>query len=158
MNQSKLDGMIETSLENLKKIVDVNTVVGEAIKTDAGVTVIPISKVSLGYVSGGTDYASKRSKPDNTPIGNFAGGGGSGATILPLGFLVIYADGQVEFLSAQPKGASGGSTVDSVIGLVEKSPDIVEKFKRIFTKKKDKTEDKSEAEEEAETEAAVYSD
>lgn len=152
MNQSKLDGMIETSLENLKKIVDVNTVVGEAIKTDSGVTVIPISKVSLGYVSGGTDFGGKKATATTVSTTNFAGGGGSGATILPLGFLVIHADGQVEFLAAQAKAsAGGGSTVDSVIGLVEKSPDIVEKFKRIFTKKTtDKKEDTTPNEEKAE--------
>ena len=131
MNENKLEGMIATSLESLKKIVDVNTVVGEAIKTDAGVTVIPISKVSLGYVSGGTDFASKKS-----PASNFAGGGGSGVTILPLGFLVIKASGEVEFLGADTKAAAG--PVGTVVDLIEKSPDIVEKFKKLFSKKGDK--------------------
>ena len=128
MNENRLEGMIETSLDNLKKIVDVNTVVGEAIKTDSGVTVVPISKVSLGYVSGGTDFASK-----NHSSKNFAGGGGSGVTILPLGFLVIKPTGDVEFLAADTKGAGG--TVGTIADLIQKSPDIVEKFKRIFAKK-----------------------
>lgn len=126
MNDKRLEGMIETSLENLKKIVDVNTVVGEAIKTDNGITVIPISKVSLGYVSGGTDYASK-----NNSSNNFAGGGGSGLTILPLGFLVIKPSGTVEFLAAEMKE---GGTVGTIVELIEKSPEIVEKFKKIFAK------------------------
>ena len=130
MNENRLEGMIETSLENLKKIVDVNTVVGEAIKTESGVTVIPISKVSLGYVSGGTDFASK-----NGNTKNFAGGGGSGLTILPLGFLVIKPNGDVEFLAADMKGAGG--TVGTIADLIQKSPDIVEKFKRVFSKKSD---------------------
>jgi len=125
--------MIETSLENLKKIVDVNTVVGEAIKTESGVTVVPISKVSLGYVSGGTDFASK-----NNNSKNFAGGGGSGVTILPLGFLVIKPNGDVEFLAADTKGAGG--TVGTIADLIQKSPDIVEKFKRVFAKKPEEKE------------------
>ena len=128
MNENRLEGMIETSLENLKKIVDVNTVVGEAIKTESGVTVVPISKVSLGYVSGGTDFASK-----NQNGKNFAGGGGSGVTILPLGFLVIKPTGDVEFLAADTKGAGGA--VGTIADLIQKSPDIVEKFKRVFAKK-----------------------
>lgn len=133
MSETRLEGMIETSLENLKKIVDVNTVVGEAIKTESGVTVIPISKVSMGYVSGGTDFGTKKS-----PETHFAGGGGSGLTILPLGFLVIKADGSVEFLAADTKSSSGA--VGSVVDLIEKSPDIVAKFKRLFAKKSDKKE------------------
>ncbi len=142
MNESRLDGTIRTSLENLKKIVDVNTVVGEPIKSESGVTVIPISKVSLGFVSGGTDFAGKHAGGSEAP-GNYAGGGGSGVTIQPLGFLVIKADGSVEFLAAELKSQSGA--VGSVVDLIEKSPDIVEKFKRMFSKKGAKASDKEEA-------------
>ena len=126
---SNLEGMIETSLDSLKKIVDVNTVVGEPIKTESGTTVIPISKVSLGYVSGGTDFSTKKSNEKS-----FAGGGGSGVTILPLGFLVIKESGNVEFLAAELKSQSG--PVGSIVDLIEKSPDIVEKFKKLFAKPK----------------------
>ncbi|MBQ7364258.1 MAG: sporulation protein YtfJ [Clostridia bacterium] len=126
---SSLEGMIETSLDSLKKIVDVNTVVGEPIKTESGTTVIPISKVSLGYVSGGTDFHTKKSADKG-----FAGGGGSGVTILPLGFLVIKESGNVEFLAAELKSQSG--PVGSIVDLIEKSPDIVEKFKKLFSKPK----------------------
>ena len=136
---SNLEGMIETSLDSLKKIVDVNTVVGEPIKTESGTTVIPISKVSLGYVSGGTDFATKKSNEKN-----FAGGGGSGVTILPLGFLVIKESGSVEFLAAELKSQSG--PVGSIVDLIEKSPDIVEKFKKLFAKPK-KEEDSTPTEE-----------
>lgn len=124
---TKLEGMIETSLDSLKKIVDVNTVVGEPIQTENGTTVIPVSKVSLGYVSGGTDFATKRSNEKN-----FAGGGGSGVTIVPLGFLVIKNNGNVEFLAANVKAPSG--PVGSIVELIEKSPAIVEKYKNLFAK------------------------
>lgn len=135
---SHLEGMIETSLDSLKKIVDVNTVVGEPITTESGTTVIPISKVSLGYVSGGTDFATKKSTEKS-----FAGGGGSGVTILPLGFLVIKESGNVEFLAAELKSQSG--PVGSIVDLIEKSPDIVEKFKKLFSKPTPKAEDPEEA-------------
>ncbi|MBR2986490.1 MAG: sporulation protein YtfJ [Clostridia bacterium] len=135
---SHLEGMIETSLDSLKKIVDVNTVVGEPITTESGTTVIPISKVSLGYVSGGTDFATKKSTEKS-----FAGGGGSGVTILPLGFLVIKESGNVEFLAAELKSQSG--PVGSIVDLIEKSPDIVEKFKKLFSKPTPKEESPEEA-------------
>lgn len=131
---TKLEGMIETSLDSLKKIVDVNTVVGEPIKTESGTTVIPVSKVSLGYVSGGTDFATKRASEKN-----FAGGGGSGVTILPLGFLVIKDNGNVEFLAANVKTPSG--PVGSIVDLIEKSPSIVEKYKNLFASKKEEKEE-----------------
>ncbi len=153
MSENKLNEMINTSLENLKKIVDVNTVVGEAIKTESGTVVIPISKVSLGFVSGGTDFASKKTTP-TVPVTNFAGGGGSGVTILPLGFLVVKADGSVEFLAADCKSESG--PVGNIVGLIEKSPDIIEKFRKMFSKKssdkkKEEDKDEKEASEEGET-------
>lgn len=149
MNESRLDGTIRTSLENLKKIVDVNTVVGEPIVSAGGVTVIPVSKVSLGFVSGGADFAGKKAENTERP-GSFAGGGGSGVTILPVGFLVIKADGNVEFLAAESKSQSGA--VGSVVDLIEKSPDIVEKFKRLFAKKGDKADKESKKEDAAEPE------
>ena len=139
---TRLEGMIETSLESLKKIVDVNTVVGEPIKTESGTTVIPVSKVSLGYVSGGTDFATKKSNEKN-----FAGGGGSGVTVLPLGFLVIKESGNVEFLAADSKSASG--PVGSIVDLIEKSPSIVEKFKNLFAKPKKEAKEESEETENA---------
>ena len=63
MNESKLNKIIDTSLGNIKQIIDVNTVVGEPITTAGGTVIIPVSKVSLGYASGGVDYYGKNVKP-----------------------------------------------------------------------------------------------
>ena len=96
--------LMQTTLENIKDMVDVNTVIGEPIAAPAGVTVIPFSKVSFGFATGGGDYDGKKEDSlarDNLP---FAGGSGAGVSVQPVGFLVITMDG-VRLLPAQNKTA-----------------------------------------------------
>ncbi len=136
---SKLNEMIDTSLGNIKNIIDVNTVVGAPVETTGGTVIIPVSKVSLGYVSGGVDYLGK-----NTPIEKgqgFGGGGGTGITLTPVGFLVTKADGDVTYLPVIPgeSAVPANDKVDTVISLIEKSPEIFGKIKALI-KKKDKSE------------------
>ena len=90
--QNKLQDMIRTSLESLRALVDANTVVGTPINTPSGTTVIPISKVSVGYASGGSEFG----KSANAK--GFAGGGGTGLSVSPVCFLCVAADGSVELL------------------------------------------------------------
>ena len=73
--QSKLQDMIRTSLESIRAMVDANTVVGTPIQTPSGTTIIPISKVSVGYASGGLDFSSQTAQK------NFGGGGGTGLSV-----------------------------------------------------------------------------
>ena len=136
MADNNLSKMIETALENLKKMTDVNTVVGEPIKVSGGSTVIPISKISVGFASGGMDYTSKKA-PEKAP--NFGGGTGSGFSINPVGFLVIDAEGKVTLLNmtASP-AAPGNDIVGTISGLVDKAPSMVEKITKIFKKDKEK--------------------
>ncbi|MBR6754151.1 MAG: GerW family sporulation protein [Clostridia bacterium] len=96
--------LMQTTLENIKDMVDVNTVIGEPIAAPAGVTVIPFSKVSFGFATGGGDYDGKKEDSlarENLP---FAGGSGAGVSVQPVGFLVITMDG-VRLLPAQNKTA-----------------------------------------------------
>ena len=129
---SNLSQMIETALENIKKMTDVNTVVGEPIKIPGGGTVIPVSKISVGFASGGMDYNSKAA-PEKTP--NFGGGTGSGFTITPVGFLVVDESGGVSLLNVDAPAAAGGSNIVGTISdLVDKAPSMVESIKKIFKK------------------------
>lgn len=132
MNESKLTGIISTSLSNIKDIIDVNTVVGTPIETAGGTVIIPISKVSLAYVSGGVDYLGK-----NTPVDKgkgFGGGGGTGVTINPVGFLITKADGGVEYLPVIPGDSAvpAPDKIDTVISIVEKAPDILNRIKALI--------------------------
>ena len=97
MDQHPIQGLMGTSMESIREMVDVNTVVGDPVKTMDGSTVIPISKVSFGFVAGGGEYAGGLTPP----IGSlpFAGGAGAGVTVHPMGFLVCSPNG-VRLLSA----------------------------------------------------------
>ena len=127
---NKLEDMIATSLESLRTLVDSDTIVGKPISTDVGTTIIPISKISMGYTTGGLEYYGK-----NTPQKqSFGGGGGTGMTISPVCFLVVSADGNVNVLS-MGQGAPAPDPVEQIASAVERAPELIEKVKAIFKKK-----------------------
>ena len=98
MDQHPIQGLMGTSMESIREMVDVNTVVGEPVATQDGSTIIPVSRVSFGFVAGGGEYAGGFSQP--TPEGiPFAGGSGAGVSIQPVAFLVC-SQGGVRLLSA----------------------------------------------------------
>ena len=127
--ENKIPEIIRSSMENIRSMVDANTVVGDPIVTGS-TTIIPISKISVGIASGGLDYNPK--KEDAPRPQNFGGGGGTGLTVNPIGFLVIDGDGGVEFISVSHKGKP--DPVDQLADLVERTPTIISKIKDIFTK------------------------
>ncbi len=130
-NENKIPEIIKTSLDNIRSLVDANTVVGEPIATEVGTTIIPISKISVGIASGGVDYNDKneRQKPQN-----FGGGGGTGLVVSPVGFLTIDKYGAVEFINVGMKGSS--DPVDQIADFVERTPEIIAKIKDLFSKDK----------------------
>ena len=135
MEKTSQSDIIKTALENVKSMVDANTVTGTPIETAGGTVIIPISKIFVGLATGGIDYFGKKA-PDNK---NFGGGGGTGVTVAPVGFLVIDAKGKVELLNIN---AESRDPVSQIIGLIESSPEIIEKFKNLFSKKdKDNTDE-----------------
>ena len=87
---SSAAGILESTIEKVKDLVNVSTIIGEPISAQGGVSIIPVSKVTYGFASGGSDFPSK----SNQEI--FGGGGGAGVTITPVAFLVIYKYGNVE--------------------------------------------------------------
>ena len=132
-NENKIPEIIRSSMENIRSMVDANTVIGDPIPTASGTTIIPISKVAVGIASGGVDYNPKRDAQPRPQ--NFGGGGGTGLTVSPVGFLVIDERGGVEFLSVSQKGKP--DPVDQIADLVERTPDIIARIKDLFAKKKD---------------------
>ena len=133
--KNRISELIESSLGSIRELVDANTIIGTPLQASAGTTIIPISKVSLGFAGGGNDYAGKHSM--SVGKNNFGGGGGTGVSVTPVGFLIIDADGQVEMLNiSNPTGAS--ELGNSIENIVEKAPDIIAKIKAIFSSKKKK--------------------
>jgi len=133
MSERPIEGLMDTTLEKLKQMVDVNTVIGTPITTPDGATIIPISKVVYGFASGGSEFNSK--KPDSQNL--FGGGAGAGVTITPLGFISIY-NGEVKMLNI----SAYQDSQDRAVGMI---PEIVDKVAGIFKKDKKEKEDKKSA-------------
>ena len=124
MKEQSASGILGTSIEKIKDLVDVSTIIGDPIKISETLQIIPVSKVTYGFASGGTDFPSK----SNAEL--FGGGGGAGITITPVAFLVIN-NGSV---TVRYLNAAEGS-VERAIGMI---PDVVDKATEVITKLKTK--------------------
>ena len=120
-------------MDSIKTMADANTVIGEAVTTANGTTIIPVSKLSMGYASGGIDYVSK--KAEKPAPNNYGGAGGSGITVTPVAFLIVSPSGAVDILNVnQPAGPS--DPFSSIIGLIERSPELIEGLRSALGKDK----------------------
>ena len=113
-----LPNMLENTIAKLRDMVDVNSVIGTPITTPDGVTIIPVSKVSVGFGGGGTDFVSKHPNKQDNPFG---GGVGAGVNVEPIAFLIVK-DGSVRMM---PVAAPANTTPDRVVELV---PDVLDKI------------------------------
>lgn len=130
-NNTPLSEMLGISMDKVKEMADVNSIIGEPIKLDNGVTIIPISKVSYGFGGGGSDIPSKYDK------NLFGGGAGAGVTIKPEGFLVVSADGNVKMVRMEDNSGALGTVID-------KAPDVVSMVTGFIKKKKGDSEETEE--------------
>lgn len=121
-----LPDMIQSTLQKLKEMVDVNSVVGDPIVTPDGVTILPVCKVSYGVGGGGSDLPSKNTARPNYPFG---GGTGIGAKIVPIAFLIVKGD-NVRML---PVAAPANTTADR---LVEQVPDVLDRVSAFIDSRK----------------------
>ena len=120
--------MLENTIAKIREMVDVNSVVGEPI-TAGGVTIIPVSKVSVGFGGGGSDYVSKNTNNlNNHPFG---GGAGGGVKVTPVAFLIIK-DGNVRML---PVAAPANTTADRLVEMIPDTLDKISAFVESHTKK-----------------------
>ena len=125
MSEHPINGLMDTTMENIKQMVDVNTIIGDPITSPDGTIIIPVSKVSYGFASGGSDLPTKKENKEC-----FGGGSGAGVTIQPVAFLTVY-QGNVKLI---PIDKFDGA-VDRVVGMV---PDLVDKVTALFKKDKSK--------------------
>ncbi|MBQ7385366.1 MAG: GerW family sporulation protein [Ruminococcus sp.] len=124
MSEHPINGLMDTTLEKIKQMVDVNTIIGNPITSPDGTVIIPVSKVSYGFASGGSDIRPKTANAQPA----FGGGSGAGVTIRPVGFLSIYK-GDVKFISVDKYDGP----VDRIVGMV---PEMFDKVKELFGKDK----------------------
>lgn len=114
---NSLPNMLENTIAKIREMVDVNSVVGDPITTADGVTIIPISKVSVGFGGGGSDFVSRNVNKQENPFG---GGAGGGVKVTPIAFLIVK-DGNVRML---PVATPANTTADRVVEMV---PDVLDK-------------------------------
>lgn len=128
MNENaKLEGLVKTAMEKVHEMVDCETIVGKPIVTADGTTIIPVSKVSFGFATGGSDLPTKSSKDQ------FGGGSGAGVTISPVAFIAIH-NGETKLLQMTTNTPYENAVVNVVPDVVDKIIDFVDKK----TDKKDK--------------------
>lgn len=129
MNENKhpINDLMSTTMQKIREMVDVNTIVGQPITTPEGITLIPVSKVSLGFASGGTDFVSKNHKPGEN--NTFGGGSGAGVNISPVAFLIVKGD-SVRLLPV----TQSTNTVDRVVDMV---PEVIDKVTGYLEKNKE---------------------
>ena len=141
MSENKLNDIIQTSLDSIRSMVDSNTVIGSPITTANGTLVIPVSKVFVGFASGGVDYLGKNTQNTSHTVNNFGGGGGTGLTVSPVAFLVVSPTGDVQLLNVNEPTSDRSDPVSQIVGLLDRSPELIEKLKVIFAKKSDATDE-----------------
>lgn len=124
-----IEGVMGVSMEKIREMVDVNTIIGDPISAANGTTIIPVSKVSFGFASGGSDLPTQAAE-------KFAGGAGAGVTVKPVAFIVIKADGDVQLMEL-------GAKSSPVEGIVDAIPGVIEKIKGMVADKKSKKDEKS---------------
>ena len=127
-----LSEMMSSSMSKIREMVDVNTVIGDPIMTGDGVTIIPVTKVSIGYGGGGSDFATKNypANRDNA----FGGGAGAGVSITPVAFLIVRGENVRMLPVAEPASTS-------VDRLIEQLPDLIDKAQSFFESRKAEKED-----------------
>ncbi|MBO5746243.1 MAG: GerW family sporulation protein [Clostridia bacterium] len=123
MAENSISGILDSTMEKLRTLVDAETVIGQPVIV-GDITIIPVSKVSFGLASGGSDFPSK-----SINAKMFGGGSGAGATVTPMCFLVVKGN-EVKLLSATPSSSPIEKTIDAI-------PGIVDKVSALFKKDKD---------------------
>lgn len=123
MNEKSASGILNTTIEKIRELVDTSTIIGQPIYADGGITIIPVTKISYGFASGGSDFPSK------TKSEIFGGGGGAGVTITPIAFLVI-SDGEVTIKHITSYDNAAERVVNLVPEMFDKVTGLVNKAKK----------------------------
>ena len=125
MKEQSAAGILGTTIEKIKDMVDSKTIIGDPIDAGDGIKVIPVSKVTYGFASGGSDFPTKTSKE------LFGGGGGAAVTLTPVAFLIINNGSvSVKYITEGPD-----ASVERVVGMI---PDLIDKLSEVVDKLKSK--------------------
>ncbi|MFO7820168.1 MAG: GerW family sporulation protein [Halanaerobacter sp.] len=125
MEEHPISKLMDQAMQNIKGMVDVNTIVGDAVETKDGAVIIPISKVNFGFAAGGAQYDleedKRQEKKESSQDANFGGGSGAGVMLQPMAFLVVKED-QVRMMSV-----NDNATLDKLLNL---APELIDQLKK----------------------------
>lgn len=126
MADHPIQGLMKTAMESIKEMVDVNTIVGDAVETPDGTVIIPISRVAFGFAAGGgggeIDDAEFDDEGETTPA--FGGGSGAGVSVKPVGFLICSANNGVRFIPVE-----GQILYDRILDMV---PQVLDRLQQMM--------------------------
>ncbi|WP_110953139.1 GerW family sporulation protein [Anaerosinus massiliensis] len=131
MSEQPIEGLMKTTMESIRQMVDVNTIVGEAVNTPDGTVIIPISKVAFGFAAGGGEAFEE----EDTSRG-FGGGSGAGVSVKPVGFLVCSPEHGIRFMCVEEN-----SLYDRILDLF---PQAIETIQKVVNKECDKQDNNDE--------------
>ena len=126
MAEHPIQGLMNVTMDKIRQMADSNTIIGKPIKTDDGTTILPVSRISFGFASAGTDFDGKNAANKDL----FGGGSGAGVNIQPVAFLVVK-DGCVRTIQL----ADGSNTVDRALTML---PELVDKVSALLKKEEKK--------------------
>jgi sporulation protein YtfJ len=132
-----IEGLMKTTMDSLKEMIDVNTIVGDAVETKDGNLIIPISRVCIGFASGGSEFCKDSKSAENKDDFPFGGGSGAGMSIQPVAFLIVKDD-QVKLLPVKQ--------ANSIERIVDGIPDLMDEVIGMFKKEKSKKDNYNEEE------------
>lgn len=135
-NEQHVENLMKSTMENLKDMIDVNTVIGNAIETKDGAYVIPVSKLSFGFASGGSEFSNEKQNLSST-VFPFGGGSGAGVSVKPVAFLVVKQD------SVRMLPIDQDTTYDRIVDTVPQVLDIIKGLVKDMCCKKDKNSNSS---------------
>lgn len=124
VSEHPIEGLMKTAMESIKEMVDVTTVVGDAVEASDGSMIIPVSRVSFGFAAGGAEYAAGEPGEDEEQALPFGGGSGAGVTVQPVGFLVV-SSGTVRMLPVD-----GSAIYDRLIDL---APHMIDRLQSMIS-------------------------
>ena len=136
--ENKLQEVVQATLAQIRNMIDADTVIGTPVETKSGTTIIPISKVAMGFATGGLDFNDKQGGQQGKPQ-NFGAGGGTGISVQPIGMLCVSPDGDVELINIGVKNPV--DPMEQLSDIIDRSPEIIAKIKALFAKDKNKDEE-----------------
>ena len=117
--EKSANGILKTTIEKVRDLVDVSTIIGEPINLPDGLTIIPVSKVTYGFASGGSDIPSKSQKE------LFGGGAGAGVSVQPLAFICVSPNGDTKLLQMSVNAKKENAIINTIPELIDKISDMV---------------------------------